>query len=156
MTVRSAMAVFALALTAWAVGSAADVPVPPTPAELQLNQFGNAPIVPELAVDGVAVVGGEIVATMAVMAREPMADVQIQLELPGGVERTAGELSWSGPLAAGEVRIVEISAKLLAPGRRQIVGRVKVPKGDAEPTVLTTDRWLDIAPNAPPAKPRKK
>lgn len=127
-------------------------PSPPSPGQTEAP--AQAPLVPELIVAGPPVVGGEIVATLAVMAMEEMTHVQIQIELPSGVERTAGELSWSGSLAAGEVRVLEVSVKLLKPGRRQLVGRVTLSTGAAPPTVLTTDRWLEITPAAP-AKPRK-
>ena len=111
----------------------------------------SAPVVPELVVDGVEVVGGEAVATMTVMARQSVADVQIQVELSDGLERTTGEPAWRGQMAAGEVRIVEISIKLLTPGRRHIVGRVTLPADRASssaPAVLTTDRWLEVQPAA--------
>ncbi len=99
------------------------------------------PVVPELEVAGVEVVGGGAVVTMTVMARRAVTDVQIQVELSDGLERTAGEPTWSGGLAAGEVRIVEISVKLLKPGRRQVIGRVTLPADhgpNPSPVVLTT------------------
>lgn len=117
------------------------------------------PVVPELAVAGVEVVGGEAVATMTVMARRPVADVQIQVELSDGLERTAGEPAWRGGMAAGEVRIVEISFKLLKPGRRQVVGRVTLPADQApkpSPVVLTVDHWLEVKPAAPSRSPTKE
>ena len=112
-----------------------------------------APVVLELAVDGVMVIDGEIVATMTVMARETLSRVQIQVELPAGVERTAGDPSWSGPMAAGEVRIVEVSATLKDAGRRQIIGRVMLaPEGT--PIALTTSQWVDVQPGSAPVNPK--
>jgi hypothetical protein len=120
----------------------------------ETDPFATTPVLPELAVDGVTVVGGEIVATMAVMARESLADVQIRVELPAGVELSAGEPSWNGPMAAGEIRIVEVSAKLVKAGRRLIIGRVVLAGGAPTPTVLTTDQQIDVKPSAPAATPR--
>jgi len=144
---RWMVALASAAALGWAAGAGAEAPKP--------GPFDHTPVVPELAVDGAAVVGGKVVATMAVMARETLADVRIQVELPQGVERTDGELSWNGPMAAGEIRIMAISAKLAKPGRQQIVGRVTLSGGAPAPIVLTTERWLEVKPNAP-ATPRKK
>ena len=120
-------------------------PVAVSRASAELTTPPSAPVVPELAVGGVEVVGSEVVATMTVMARTDLPNVQIQIELPEGLERTAGEPTWRGQMAAGEVRIVEIAAKLLTPGRQQLVGRVRL-SDQHTPAVYTADRWLDVQP----------
>jgi hypothetical protein len=106
----------------------------------------GAPVVLDLSVDGNQTVGGGIVATFAVMARESLGSVRIELVLPDGIHMTAGEPKWQGPMAAGEVRIVELSAELSAPGSQRIVGRVTMPpaaEGGA-PQVLTADREWEV------------
>ncbi len=120
------------------------------------DAIGSAPVVPELTVGGGEVVGSKVVATMTVMARRPLADVQIRLELSDGLERTAGEPMWRGRMAAGEVRVVEIAVKLLKPGRQQVIGRVQLQDAREQraPAVFTTDRWLDVKPNAQQSRPR--
>jgi len=110
------------------------------------GSIDGVPVVLDLSVDGNQTVGGGIVATFAVMARESLSSVQIQLVLPDGIHKTAGEPTWQGPMAAGEVRIVELSAELSAPGPQRIVGRVTVPpatEGGA-PQVLTADREWQV------------
>jgi hypothetical protein len=109
-----------------------------------------APVVLDLAVDGNHTVGGGIVATLAVMAKQSLERVHIQIVLPAGVQQTAGDAAWEGPMTAGEVRIVELSARLSAPGSKRFLGRVTLPAG----SVLTVERTLDVQP-APPAKPKK-
>lgn len=108
--------------------------------------INGAPVVLDLSVDGNQTVGGGIVATFAVMARRSLSSVQIQLVLPDGIQKTAGEPKWEGPMAAGEVRIVELSAELSTPGPQRIIGRVTVPptaEGGA-PQVLTADREWQV------------
>ena len=147
-TQRLQWVMIALAVTALAVAAGAGAQAP------EPGPFDRTPVVPELAVAGVEVLGGEIVATFAVMAREAQTDVQIQLELPEGLTVAAGQPSWRGEMAAGQVQVVEISAKLMKPGRQRIVGRVTLSSSSPSPTVLTTDRWVDVKPSFP-SRPRK-
>jgi hypothetical protein len=106
----------------------------------------GVPVVLDLSVDGNRTVGGGIVATFAVMARKSLGSVQIELVLPEGIHKTAGEPTWQGPMAAGEVRIVEVSAELSAPGVKKIVGRVTMPSDAAggAPHVLTAEREWEV------------
>jgi hypothetical protein len=110
------------------------------------GSIDGEPVVLDLSVDGNQTVGGGIVATFAVMARESLGSVQIELVLPDGIHKTAGEPKWQGPMAAGEVRIVELSAELSAPGSQRIIGRVTVPPaaGGGAPQVLTADREWEV------------
>jgi hypothetical protein len=120
------------------------------------SSIDGVPVVLDLSVDGNQTVGGGIVATFAVMARESLSSVQIQLVLPDGIHKTAGEPTWQGPMAAGEVRIVELSAELFSPGVQRIIGRVTVPpaaEGGA-PQVLTADREWEVE-KGPEGKPHK-
>jgi hypothetical protein len=109
----------------------------------------NPPTI-DLNVAGSQVVGGGIVATFVVMVRQLQERVQIQLILPDGVQQTAGDAAWEGTMGPGEVRIVEISAKLSSPGPKRFIGRVTLPGKPA----LTVEKTLEVAA-APAGKPKK-
>jgi hypothetical protein len=68
---------------------------PNSPSQHKLLQppgsIDGVPVVLDLSVDGNQTVGGGIVATFAVMARRSLSSVQIQLVLPDGIQKTAGE-----------------------------------------------------------------
>lgn len=129
----------------------ADTAGPPSPTGLHKlgpppSSIDGVPVVLDLSVDGNQTVGGGIVATFAVMARESLGSVHIELVLPDGIQKTAGEPTWQGPMASGEVRIVELSAALSAPGVQRIVGRVTLPpdpQGGA-PKLLTAEREWQV------------
>ena len=110
------------------------------------SAISGVPVVLDLSVDGNHTVGGGIVATFAVMARESLGSVRIELDLPDGIHKTAGEPTWQGPMAAGEVRIIELSAELSTPGAQRIIGRVTVPPAaeGGSPQVLTADREWEV------------
>jgi hypothetical protein len=131
---------------------------PPRPPKLPTSPhvIESASVALDLTVDGNQTVGGGIVVTFAVMAHQALDSVQIQLILPEGVQKTAGEPTWQGPMAAGEVRIVELSAELSAPGVQRIVGRATVPPDTVggAPRLLTAEREWEVQP-ASPAKPHK-
>jgi hypothetical protein len=109
------------------------------------------------------VVGGTVTVTLAVMARVAQADAQLRIELPQGVTLEKGAPEWRGEMAAGQVQVIEIFAKLVKPGGYRIVGRVTLNGGGAGdgagdgpvPTVLTVERALEVKAAAPPTKPRK-
>ncbi|HXZ25991.1 MAG TPA: hypothetical protein VEI24_07210 [Nitrospiria bacterium] len=100
----------------------------------------------DLSVDGNRTVGGGIVVTFAVMAHRPLESVQIEIILPDGMQKTAGEPVWRGPIATGEVRIVEVSAELSTPGTKRIIGRVTIPPTTANgtPQVVTAEREWEV------------
>jgi hypothetical protein len=133
-------------------------PSPAKPPKLPttLDVIESESVALDLSVDGNQTVGGGIVATFAVMAHRSLENVQIELVLPEGIRKTAGEPTWQGSMAAGEVRIVELSAELSAPGLKRIVGRVTLPPAAAggAPQVLTADREWEVE-KAAPAKPHK-
>jgi len=116
----------------------------------------SAPAVLEFDVGGDQGVGGGIVATFSVMAQRPMDPVRIEIVLPDGVQKTAGELSWQGPIAGGEIRIVEISARLSTPGSKRFLGKVTLPPAAAggAPQLLTVEKTFDVQP-ASPTTPKK-
>jgi hypothetical protein len=125
--------------------------------------FDHSPVVPEIAVQGAETAGGTVTVTLAVMARVAQADAQLRIELPQGVTLEKGAAEWRGEMAAGQVQIVEISAKLMKPGVHQIVGRVTLDGSGAgdgagdgpAPTVLTVERVIEVKGAASPSKPRK-
>ncbi len=124
---------------------------PPT-----LPDSDATPITMDLDVGGNRVVGGGIVATLAVMARKSLEPVQLQIVLPDGVQQTAGDAAWEGAMTAGEIRMVKVSARLLTPGSKRFFVRVTLPPGAAGGVakVLTMERTLDVQP-APAEKPKK-
>lgn len=121
---------------------------PPRPPKLPTSPhvIESASVALDLSVDGNRTVGGGIVATFAVMAHRSLENVRIELVLPEGIQKTTGEPTWKGAMAAGEVRIVELSAELSAPGMKRIVGRVTVPSADAggAPNVVTAEREWEV------------
>lgn len=117
----------------------------------KLPDADGTPLTIDLDVGGSQVVGGGIVATFAVMARQLQEKVQIQIVLPDGVQQTAGDAAWEGTMGPGEVRIVEVSAKLSSPGSKRFIGRVTLPGKPA----LTVERTFDVQPAPSPVKPKK-
>ncbi|HUJ79795.1 MAG TPA: hypothetical protein VLY45_05730 [Nitrospiria bacterium] len=98
----------------------------------------------DLSVDGNRSVGGGVVVTFAVMAHRKLDSARIELILPEGMQKTAGEPAWEGAIAAGEVRIVEVSAELSTPGTKRIIGRVNIPSetaGGASQVVTAEREW---------------
>jgi hypothetical protein len=120
-------------------------------------QFTESPSVAlDLSVDGNRSVGGGIVVTFAVMAHRPLESVQLEIILPDGMQKTAGEPVWRGPISTGEVRIVEVSAELSTPGTKRIVGRVTIPSSTSSgtPQVVTEEREWEVE-KGPETKPKK-
>lgn len=114
------------------------------------------PITIDLAVDGNRTVGAGIVAALAVMARKSLEPLQLQIVLPDGVQQTAGDAAWEGAMAAGEIRMVKVSARLLTPGSKKFLVRVTLPPGAAGGVakVLTMERTVDVQAG-PAEKPKK-
>jgi hypothetical protein len=152
------VAVVGLPAAAQQAPQSPDVPHSPNPPALPTSPhvIESSSVDLDLSVDGNQTVGGGIVATFAVMARQLLGSVRIELVLPEGIQKTAGEPTWQGPMAAGEVRIVEISAELSVPGVQRIVGRVTLSAGAAggPSTVLTAEREWEVQPD-PAAMPHR-
>jgi hypothetical protein len=129
---------------------AEEIPAPHVILPHKLPDSDAYPPAIDLKVGGSKVVGGGIVATFVVMTHQLLERVQIQIVLPEGVQQTAGDAAWEGTMGPGEVRIVEISAKLSSPGPKRFVGRVTLPGKPA----LTVEKALDVQP-APAVKPKK-
>jgi len=110
------------------------------------NSRELSPVVLDLDVGGNEVVGGGIVATFAVMAQRLLEPVRIEIILPEGIQKTAGELTWQGAMGPGEVRIVEISAQLSSPGSKKFIGKVTLPPSSpgGAPQVLTVEKMWEV------------
>jgi len=142
-------------LAVFNVPAGAQQPLKPLGPPKSTDSKDVAPIILDLDVGGNQSVGGGIVATFLVMARRSLDPVKIEIVLPEGIQKTAGELTWQGPMGPGEVRIVEISAQLSSSGSKRFLGRVTLPAAaGGAPQVLTVERTWDVQPG-PAVKPKK-